>query len=46
MTVRLTDHAGAFQGVIPSIICTCGGDGEPNVTYLSQVLKDMRRAML
>lgn len=26
-----------FQGVIPSLIATCSRDGEPNVTYLSQV---------
>ena len=31
------DHAPAFQGVVPSSICTCGSDGEPNLTYLSQV---------
>lgn len=27
----------AFQGILPSIIATCSGEGEPNVTYLSQV---------
>jgi len=27
----------AFQGVIPSLITTCSADGEPNITYLSQV---------
>ena len=37
MTIRLSDYPAAFQGVIPSLICTCGRDGEPNVTYLSQV---------
>jgi hypothetical protein len=26
-----------FQGVVPSFIATCGKDGEPNVTYLSQI---------
>jgi adenylate cyclase len=35
--VRLEDLSACFQGVIPSIIATCDRDGEPNVTYLSQV---------
>jgi putative methionine-R-sulfoxide reductase with GAF domain len=26
-----------FLGVIPSVLATCGRDGEPNVTYISQV---------
>ncbi len=37
MTARLEDMGPCFQGVIPAIIATCGLDGEPNVTYLSQV---------
>ncbi len=37
MSVRLEDMGPCFQGVIPAIIATCGLDGEPNVTYLSQV---------
>ncbi len=37
MTPRLEAIANCFQGVVPSIIATCGRDGEPNVTYISQV---------
>ncbi len=38
MSVRLEDLDGScFQGIIPALIATCGRDGEPNVTYLSQV---------
>jgi adenylate cyclase len=37
----------AFQGVIPALIATCSRDGEPNVTYLSQVhYMDPRRVAL
>jgi hypothetical protein len=44
---RLEDLGPCFQGVIPSIITTCGRDGEPNVTYLSQVhYLDARRVAL
>ncbi|HEX6884273.1 MAG TPA: GAF domain-containing protein [Planctomycetota bacterium] len=34
---RLDELQRCFQGVIPSLIATCSADGEPNVTYLSQV---------
>ena len=37
MSVPLKSLAHCFQGVLPSLIATCGRDGEPNVTYLSQV---------
>ncbi|HVS18900.1 MAG TPA: pyridoxamine 5'-phosphate oxidase family protein, partial [Planctomycetota bacterium] len=34
---RLSELARCFQGVMPSVIATCGLDGEPNVAYLSHV---------
>ena len=44
---RLTDLSACFQGVVPAMISTCSLDGEPNVTYLSQVhlLDDNRVAL-
>lgn len=35
--VSLAELVPCFQGVIPSLIATCSGDGEPNVTYLSHI---------
>jgi adenylate cyclase len=37
VTLRLGDLQPCFQGVVPSVMATCGRDGEPNVTYISQV---------
>jgi hypothetical protein len=37
VTVPLDSMMPAFQGILPAIISTCSRDGEPNVTYLSQV---------
>jgi adenylate cyclase len=36
-TLRLRDITTCFQGVIPSVIATSSKDGEPNITYVSQV---------
>jgi hypothetical protein len=47
MTRRLEELAPCFQGVIPAVLATCSRDGEPNVTYLSQVhLVDGRHVAL
>jgi len=44
---RLSRYPRCFQGVIPSGIATCGRDGTPNVTYISQVyLVDDRHVAL
>ena len=34
---ELPELQACFEGVIPSLIATCSADGEPNITYLSQV---------
>ncbi len=37
LQVPLEDITACFEGVLPSLICTVGPDGMPNVTYLSIV---------
>jgi hypothetical protein len=34
---RLAELGPCFSGIVPSLFATCAADGEPNVTYLSQV---------
>jgi putative methionine-R-sulfoxide reductase with GAF domain len=44
---RLSDLSACFQGILPAMISTCSLEGEPNVTYLSQVhLLDEHRVAL
>lgn len=37
MSVRLEDLGACFQGIVPSVVVTCSGDGVPNATDISQV---------
>ncbi|SAK56415.1 Pyridoxamine 5'-phosphate oxidase [Caballeronia hypogeia] len=37
--IRLSDLDDCFEGVIPSIIATVAGDGTPNISYLSHVVR-------
>lgn len=37
LTLALEDIASCFEGIIPATVCTCSGDGTPNLTYISVV---------
>ena len=37
MAKKLKDIKSALQGVVPATVATCSAEGEPNITYISQV---------
>ncbi len=37
--IALREMEACFEGVIPSIVATCGADGAPNISYLSHVVQ-------
>ncbi|MCM2269669.1 MAG: GAF domain-containing protein [Thermoanaerobaculia bacterium] len=37
MSRRLEELMPCFQGITPAYLATCGRDGEPNITYVSQL---------
>jgi adenylate cyclase len=37
VSVRLEELMPCFQGITPAYLATCGRDGEPNITYVSQL---------
>ena len=37
LSVSLDSIAPCFEGVIPASVCSCSGEGLPNVTFLSIV---------
>lgn len=37
MKLRLDQIREAMEGAIPAVIATCSAEGEPNVSFLSQV---------
>jgi len=37
LTVPLDSIAPCFEGIVPASVCSCSGEGQPNVTFLSIV---------